>query len=314
LYLQRLYDYHVRAGAGLQDAAQKQRFRSIEERLSQIIIQARLNKNHDKSSICFTSAELEGVPEKNLARLEKTENEDEFKVVLSNRDHLEILSYAQNSETRKRLYLARDHRCSENEALLKEAIILRHERARLLGFPNHATFQLNDKMAKTPETVNEFLADLLSRFAPSGLKTVNKLRDIKKVHLDSDEVKTQHDNQFFPWDEEFYSHISKTQQLPYDREMIREYFPVETTIASMLEMIAQVFGIEFTEITGSDRSPEIIWHADVQVFCVRENQERGGQFLGHLYLDLFRRPDKYSGAACFTINRVSNFLKCASLK
>jgi metallopeptidase MepB len=307
LFLQRVYDYYIRAGAGIKDAAQKQRFRVIEERLSHLRLRFRQNQNVDKSSICFTSAELEGVPETYLSKLERTENEDDFRVVLSNSDHTEIISYAENPETRKRVCLARDNRCGENTALLKEAVILRHERANILGYPNHAAFQLNDKMAKTPETVNDFLADLKSRFAPSGLRAMDQLKRIKKTQLEIKGLHDQPDGQFFPWDYDFYNNISKKQQVTYDREMIREYFPLETTIVSMLEIVAHLFGIEFTELKGSNKPAEIVWHEDVQVFQVQDNRDRGGEFLGHLYLDLFRRPDKYAGAACFTINRVSKF-------
>jgi metallopeptidase MepB len=52
-------------------------------------------------------------------------------------------------------------------------------------------------MAKTPETVNEFLADLQSRLTSSGLNAIKRLKDLKKAHLQSKEEKDQHDYQVF---------------------------------------------------------------------------------------------------------------------
>ncbi|KAK8915310.1 Saccharolysin [Metarhizium anisopliae] len=164
------YNRHIQTGVGLLGEGQKQRFQAIQARLSQIKTTFGENLVSDKTTISFTLAELEGVPDRILAKLEKKgAPQDQYEVILSNPSHTEILSYATRSETRKRMFIASQNRCSDNGPLLKEAVILRHESACLLGFPNHAARQLQGTMAETPNTVNDFLEDLRIKITPTGL-------------------------------------------------------------------------------------------------------------------------------------------------
>jgi metallopeptidase MepB len=307
LFLKRMYDQHVQKGAGIRDAAQKQRFKVIEARLNHLNVKFEENLGLNNSSICFSRAELEGVPQHILSEIERNER-DEFQVILSNLRYIaEIMSQAKNAKTRKRLFIAHENRCSENAPLLKEAVILRLERARLLGFSNNATFRLKDKMVKTLDGVNEFLADLQSKLTPGGLDLVKTLKDLKKVDLPQMES-VQNDDQFFLWDYDFYYNLMLDRQVLYDRNRIKEYFPMQTTIAGMLKLLAQIFELAFTELEDHDKPADIVWHQDVRVLVVHDDQKRGGSFLGYLYLDLFHRPDKYPGAACFSLQPVSTLL------
>ena len=56
----------------------------------------------------------------------------------------------------------------QNDALDNQEIVLkiaqlRYKRAQLLGYETHAHFVLEERMAKTPETVRTFLEDLLKK-------------------------------------------------------------------------------------------------------------------------------------------------------
>jgi metallopeptidase MepB len=55
----------------------------------------------------------------------------------------------------------------------------------------------------------------------------------------------------------------------------------------MFKLVAHLFSLEFTELKGGDKPAAIVWHKDVQVFRVQDDQERGGEFLGCLYMDLY---------------------------
>ena len=71
-----------------------------------------------------------------------------------------VMKYANNPETRRKVFLANQNKCNENSEVFKKAIEIRDENARLLGFKNHAEYVLGPKMAKTPEKVITFLTDL----------------------------------------------------------------------------------------------------------------------------------------------------------
>src|SRR5271168_1715350 len=76
-------------------------------------------------------------------------------------------------------------KCNANIPLFREAIILRDEAARLLGYPDHASFQIEDKMAKTPKTVLDFLGDLRTQLTLGSVKEIKHLKDLKKQDLKS---------------------------------------------------------------------------------------------------------------------------------
>jgi metallopeptidase MepB len=76
---------------------------------------------------------------------------------------------------------------SQERAVFKEVMVLRDEAARLLGYPSHATFRLEEKMAKTPENVNAFLNDLQSRLTAGGERELEELKQFKKAGLESRE-------------------------------------------------------------------------------------------------------------------------------
>jgi metallopeptidase MepB len=82
--------------------------------------------------------------------------------------------------------------CNANIPLFKETI-LRGEAARMLGYPDHASFRIEDRMAKTPKTVLDFLCDLRARLTPRGAKETEKLKDLKKQDLESRGLEASYD-------------------------------------------------------------------------------------------------------------------------
>ena len=309
LLLESIYNKHIQTGVGLRDENSRQQFRAIKTRLGQITASFRETLRRDQTTISFSSAELEGVPDNILARLEAKGEKNEYLVVLSNPGHMEVLSYAKSSKTRKRLFIASQNRCSGNVPLLKEAVVLRQEAAHILGFPNNASLRLSERMAKTPGRVNDFLADLYAKLAPAGLDYLQQLKDIKTNDLRSRKEADPHGNEFFLWDYQYYHRLVLEQRLSIDRKMVMEYFPIQKSIAGMMEIFAQLFGLEFIELRGENRTPDMAWHEDTQIFRVNESHAHGGEFLGYLYLDLFHRSGKYPQASCFNLQPVSQTLQ-----
>ena len=72
--------------------------------------------------------------------------------------------------TRQKLFEASWNRAEKKDsndtrATISQIALLRAKKAKLIGFPNFATWQLQDQMAKKPEAVEKFLTQLL---APTG--------------------------------------------------------------------------------------------------------------------------------------------------
>lgn len=311
--LEKEHQSFIRNGLGLPAGPQRDRFKEIKKRLSLISIEFGKNLNEEDGGIWFTPEELDGVPEDVVSGLKKGEGENEGKVRLTFKypDLFPTMKYAKNPETRKKVMIQNENKCNQNVPLFREAIVLRDEAARLLGYPSHAAFRIEDKMAKTPKTVDDFLSDLRARLTDGGRKEIAQLQELKKSDVASRGEKF--DGGYYLWDHRFYDRLMVEKDYSLDHQLIAEYFPLQNTIDGMLKIFEQLFGLVFVEITGKDRDQvatsgkgsDIVWHEDVQIFSVWDDEGEGGSFVGYLYLDLFPRPGKYGHAANFNLQPVS---------
>lgn len=307
--LEKEHKNFIRNGLGLPVGPKRDRFKEIKKRLSQISIIFQKNLNEESGGLWFTPDELSGVPEDVISGLKKGEGADSGKLWLSFKypDLFPTLKYATNAVTRKTVLIANENKCNQNVPLFREAVVLRDEAARLLGYPNHAAFRIEDKMAKTPKTVDDFLGDLRSRLTAGGISEIKTLLALKKQDMES--RKETFGGHYFMWDNRFYDRMMLEKDYSLDQQLIAEYFPLQTTIGGMLQIFEELFGLVFVEIEGQERDKiaasgkgsDIVWHQDVQVFSVWDDEGEGSDFVGYLYLDLFPREGKYGHAANFNL-------------
>ena len=162
-------------------------------------------------------------------------------------------------------------------------------------------------MAKTPKTVDDFLGDLRKRLAKGGAEEKKVMTKIKQ-----DELKSHgesFDGHYYLWDHRYYERLLLEKKYSVDQQKVAEYFPIQTTIRGMLKIFEELFGLVFVEVAGAERSSispsgkgdDIVWHPDVQVFSVWDDEGEGSNFSGYLYLDLFPREGKYGHAANFNL-------------
>ncbi|PVI04451.1 zincin [Periconia macrospinosa] len=301
----------IRNGLNVPAGPIRDRFKEIKKRLSEISIAFQKNLNEEQGGVWFTPKELDGVPEDLVSSLKKGEGENEGKLWLTFKypDLFPTLKYAHNAETRKTLFVKNENKCSDNVPLFREAVLLRDEAARILGYKNHAEFKIEDKMAKLPKTVDDFLGDLRTRLAPGGKKEIEKLLELKRQDLKERSISDGTEDKYFLWDARYYDRLMLEKDYSLDHQIISEYFPLSTTIQGMLKIFEELFGMVFIEIVGEDRAAlaeggkgsDIVWHEDVQVFSVWDDEGEGSGFIGYLYLDLFPRDGKYGHAANFNL-------------
>ena len=304
--LEKDHKSYVRMGLGIPAGPDRDRFKAIKKRLSDLSITFQKNLNEEQGGLWFGKKELEGVPEDVLGGLKEgekgSENEGKLWLTFKYPDLFPTQKYCKVAETRHKVFVANENKCNQNIELFKEAVVLRDEAARLLGYPDHATFRIEDKMAKTPKTVNDFLGDLRTRLAPGGLKEIEKLKELKKGETGSAD-------RYFLWDHRFYDTLMLERDYQLDQNRIAEYFPLQTSIEGMLKIFEELFGLVFVKVDGEDRAAisqsgkgdDIVWHPDVQVFSVWDDEGEGNGFVGYLYLDLHPRDGKYGHAANFNL-------------
>ena len=226
----------------------------------------------EKGGIWFSPKELEGVPKDDLSGFEygEAEKSGQRRVTFKAPDVFTILRHATNGDTRRKLLIANANKAKQNVPLLKEALVLRDEAARLLGYPNHAAFRLEEKMIKSPETVHSFLADLRSKLTPRLVTEIEKLKELKKLYMES--RGEPFDGHYYMWDEKFYQRLMLQKDFSFDAPRVAEYFSLNKAIQLMLKMFEKLFGIEFVEINGKDRDDlaqtgngnDLVWHPDVK--------------------------------------------------
>jgi len=309
--LEKTHKDYIRHGLGIPAGPKRDRYKEIKKRLSQLCIIFSKNLNEEVGGIWFDPKELDGVPEDVMSLFVKGEGENAGKVKMTFKypDVFPTLKFAKNPATRKQVYLGNENKLPQNIPIFREVILLRDEAARLLGYPNHASFIIEDKMAKTPKTVDDFLGDLRQRLKKGGESERKALRELKEQDLKSRGMEKSIDGRYYIWDNRFYDRLMLEKDYSVDQELLSEWFPLETSIRGMLTIFETLFGMTFVEITGADRSSisptgkgdDIVWHPDVQVFSVWDSEDQGSGFVGYLYLDLHPREGKYGHAANFNL-------------
>lgn len=309
--LEKKHKDYIRNGLGLPAGPKRDRYKEIKKRISTLQITFSKNLNEEIGGIWFDPEELEGVPDDVMSLFAKGEGENAGKVKMTFKypDVFPTLKYAKNPATRKKVYLANENKMPQNIPIFREVILLRDEAARLLGYPNHAAFIIEDKMAKTPKTVDDFLGDLRERLKKGGETERKALTDLKKQDLESRGKGDSFDGRYYIWDNRFYDRLMLEKDYKVDQELLSQWFPLETSIRGMLTIFETLFGMTFYQVTGDDRSAispsgkgdDIVWHEDVQVFSVWDSEDQGSGFIGYLYLDLHPREGKYGHAANFNI-------------
>jgi peptidyl-dipeptidase Dcp len=158
---------------------------------------------------------------------------------------------------------------------------LRSQKAKLLGFPNYASWKLEDQMAKTPDAALKFM-DALVPGATS--RATGEAKDIQAV------INAQEGSfKLEPWDWNFYSEQVRKAKYDMDESQIKPYFELNNVLENGVFYAAtQLYGITFKE-----RKDIPVYHPDVRVF---EVFDADGQLMALFYVDYFKRDNKNGGA------------------
>ncbi len=198
--------------------------------------------------------------------------------------YMPFMKYMKNRELREQMWMAYNTKALDDEysnrEICKQIAELRNARAKLLGFPTHAHFVLKKRMAKSPERVFDFLEELKTPSLKAARKDLDDLQTFINDQMNEDiEVK--------PWDFSFYSEKLKKHRFDLSDEDLRPYFPLQQVIEGIFIHGNKLYGLNFEKMEDVP-----VYHEDVEVFKVTRNND----LIGLLYLDIFPRENKKSGA------------------
>ena len=290
--LERYYKDFVRAGAKLSQP-DKEKLKAMNTELATLqttFTQNVLKEKNASSVVVADKSELTGLTDNEIAAAAaaaKEEKQDgKFSIRLENTSGQPILGSMQNRPLREKIMEASLSRNSkggpyDNRAVVIRMAQLRAERATLLGYDNHAAYQLEDQTAGNVPTVNKLLADL----APPAVANAKKeAADMQKI---VDEEKGGFSVASWDWD--FYSEKVRKARYAFDESEIKPYFELNHVILDGVFFAAgKLYGLTFKE-----RHDLPVYQPDVRVFDV---YDADGKQLAIFIGDYYARPSKRGGA------------------
>lgn len=278
------------------------------------------------------SSGLEGLPEDVIEAAKKSAQEagqEGWRFTPHMPSYLPVMQYAHDRKLREQMYrmyntLASDQGESQfdNGPLIKEILTLRKQSANLLGFSDFVAMSLKPKMASSTVAVQTFLIDLLNRVKPQAQKEFAALSEFAARQLGIDKLEA--------WDIPYVSQQLKQRLYSFSDQDVKAYFQLNRVLEGLFQLIQDLFDYRFEKVNLP------VWHPDVLCYAIyatpkvnaapsKSNRaedevkvpqvdisraegeddvplaEGNGPKAGetaraYVYLDLYARPGKRSGA------------------
>jgi peptidyl-dipeptidase Dcp len=297
--LQLLTRYHtifVRAGARL-SAQQQERLKDLNKQISSLTTRFKQNvlkATADGAVVVDDAAQLDGLTSEQVGAAAEAAAarglRGKWLIALQNTTNQPVLARLTNRSLRERIYKASTARgiggATDNTAVIAELVRLRAERASLLGYPDHAAYELADESAGTPEAVR----GMIGQVAPAALARARaEAADMQKV-IDA-EAAAAGTAPFTlqPWDWFYYAEKVRKARYDFDQAAVAPYFELDHVLKDGVFYAAhQLYGLNFHE-----RHDLPVYHKDVRVF---EVTDADGKPLALFLADYFARDNKQGGA------------------
>jgi peptidyl-dipeptidase Dcp len=289
--LTRTYEGFVRRGAKLNDA-QKVQLSAYNQQLATDFSEFNSRLLADEATFTRASeAEMAGVQQDvkdAAAAVAKAKGLPAGSYAIRNtRSAVEpVLSFGSNRALREKVWRAFVNRgdnadANDTNAIITKIVKLRADRAKLLGYANHAEWRMQDTMAKSPAKA----MDLMMRvWKPAVARVHEEVADMKPFAA-KDGVATVE-----PWDYRYYQEKVRKAKYDLSEDEIKPYFEQGNLLKGMHWAAEQLYDLHFEENTG--KVP--VFNPDVRTFEV--TNKKTGEVVGLWYLDTFAREGKRSGA------------------
>jgi len=286
------YKDFIGAGAQLSDQ-DKETLKALNRELATLTTQFSQNvleEVNSKAIVVDDVSELAGLSDTQIAsaaQAAKARNlEGKYVLPLLNTSQQPSMSSLENRKLRERILNVSQGRGSsggdyDNRELVSKVFKLRAERAQLLGYANHAAYQLVSQTAKTTDAVNQRLSTL----APAAVANANK----EAADLQTIISKQGGDFDLAAWDWDFYTEKLRAERYNFDASQLKPYLEMENVLVNGVFYAAeQVFGLTFKE------RPDLpTYHPDVKVW---EVFDADGTTLALFVQDFYARESKRGGA------------------
>lgn len=288
--LEKTWKSFVRSGANL-GAEDKETYSKLSEQLSLLTLQ--YGKNVLAATNAFTlnlteEADLEGLPDfvrEAAVETAKSKEMEGWAFDLSAPSYGAFMKYSTRRDLRQKMWMAYNTRATEGEnsniELCRQIAESRLKIANILGYETYADYALEERMAKNPQTVNEFIQKLLEPSLPAAKAEVKELYEYARAN-------GFEDFEIQPWDFGFWSEKLKDARYSINDEQLKPYFRLESCIDAAFGLAGKLYGLTFEE-----RKDIPVYHPDVKVYDVKDAD---GVHKALFYADFFPRASKRGGA------------------
>lgn len=288
--LEKTWKSFVLSGANL-GAEDKETYSKLSEQLSLLTLQ--YGKNVLAATNAFTlnltdEADLEGLPDfvrEAAVETAKSKEMEGWAFDLSAPSYGAFMKYSTRRDLRQKMWMAYNTRATEGEnsniELCRQIAESRLKIANILGYETYADYALEERMAKNPQAVNEFIQKLLEPSLPAAKAEVKELYEYARAN-------GFEDSEIQPWDFGFWSEKLKDARYSINDEQLKPYFRLESCIDAAFGLAGKLYGLTFEE-----RKDIPVYHPDVKVYDVKDAD---GVHKALFYADFFPRASKRGGA------------------
>ena len=284
--LEKTYKSFTRNGANL-SLNDKARLREIDKQLATLKLKFSENALAETQHYQWVITDkntLSGLPDfvlEMLAQEAKKRHTQGWVITLDLPVYTAVMKYADNRDLRQKLFTDYHSRCAGESAYNNEDNVLRiaqlrQARASLLGYPNYATFALEERMAETPEKVIAFLNEQLAKDKPQAIKELEELKTFSGL------------TDFQQWDFAYYAEKLKQERYQIDDSILKPYLALDKAVEGMFAVAHKLYGLHFTLTDEVEK-----YHPEVQTYKVTDENSN---YLALFYTDFFPRAGKRNGA------------------
>lgn len=290
----RRYTSLVRAGAKL-DTAAKQRMTEINVRLASLytVFSQNVLADEENNGLMIEKEEdLAGLPDTvkagAAAAAEKKGQKGKWYIANTRSAMEPFETYSTKPALREEVFMRYINRgdngdSHDNNKAITEILRLRAERAKLLGFPTHAHWRVEDSMAKTPEKAMALMEEVWPAAVQRAHDEVKDMTELARRETKGQKTTIK------PWDYRFYAEKVRKAKYDLDENEVKNYLQLEKLREGMFWVAGELFNFKFEEVKDVP-----VYHPDVRVFEVKNKNT--GAFVGLWYFDPYARAGKRSGA------------------
>jgi len=278
LYVSRVLGAFERAGIAL-DAAGRAKAQALADGASKYSAEFEANIPKGQRTITASTAELDGLPQ-DFIDAHKPGADGKITLRTDYTDYIPVMTYAKSPALRERFYKEYQLRAyPQNDEALRNLINKRDDLAKLVGRPNYATLNFEDRMLDTPAKVQALMDEMAAATKPAAERDyAKKLAALQQLQPGATKLQ--------PWDNAYVSALVQKQSYGYDRQEARKYFQYNNVRDGILRLTEDLFGVQIKPW----KTPA--WDKLVESYEMYDH----GKLIGRFYFDSHPRAGKYEHA------------------